>query len=120
MLMLFWLFPSASIDADNVDLGTACGRLYTVGSLCITDPGDSDILKTQVRLSNHRALLLWWVLSTETSVVLSACVHRWSNKNMQQCSATFAAAVADVPLPTRLSSGDGKWSMDYLHLIACE
>lgn len=39
------IHPGSS--ADNVDLGTACGRLYTVGSLCITDPGDSDILKTQ-------------------------------------------------------------------------
>lgn len=31
--------------ADNVDLGTACGRLYRVGVLAITDPGDSDIVK---------------------------------------------------------------------------
>ena len=25
--------------ADNVDLGTACGRFYRVGCLSITDPG---------------------------------------------------------------------------------
>lgn len=33
------------VTADNVDLGTACGKLYTVSTLSITDPGDSDILK---------------------------------------------------------------------------
>jgi large subunit ribosomal protein L30e len=32
--------------ADNVDLGTACGKLYRVGVLAITDPGDSDIIKS--------------------------------------------------------------------------
>eukprot|EP00892_Ulva_mutabilis_P009643 jgi/Ulvmu1/7050/UM033_0110.1 len=29
---------------SNVDLGTACGRLFRVGILAITDPGDSDII----------------------------------------------------------------------------
>ena len=33
--------------ADNVDLGTACGKYFRVSSLSITDPGDSDIIKTQ-------------------------------------------------------------------------
>ena len=33
------------LHADNVDLGTACGRLYRVGVLAITDAGDSDIIK---------------------------------------------------------------------------
>lgn len=32
--------------ADNVDLGTACGKLFRVSVLAITDPGDSDIIKT--------------------------------------------------------------------------
>lgn len=31
---------------DNVDLGTACGKLFRVSVLAITDPGDSDIIKT--------------------------------------------------------------------------
>jgi large subunit ribosomal protein L30e len=31
--------------ADNVDLGTACGRYYRVSCMSITDPGDSDIVK---------------------------------------------------------------------------
>merc|ERR1711874_342689 len=31
---------------NNVELGTACGRYYRVGTLVITDPGDSDIIKT--------------------------------------------------------------------------
>lgn len=30
---------------NNVDLGTACGRLYRVSALSVTDPGDSDIIK---------------------------------------------------------------------------
>ena len=32
--------------ADNVDLGTACGRYYRVSCMSITDPGDSDIIKS--------------------------------------------------------------------------
>jgi large subunit ribosomal protein L30e len=31
---------------NNVDLGTACGKYYRVSVLTITDPGDSDIIKT--------------------------------------------------------------------------
>merc|ERR1711907_382338 len=30
---------------NNLDLGTACGKLYRVSSMSITDPGDSDITK---------------------------------------------------------------------------
>eukprot|EP00891_Asterochloris_glomerata_P007217 jgi/Astpho2/7217/fgenesh1_pm.00113_%23_9_t len=33
---------------NNVDLGTACGKLHRVCVLAITDPGDSDIIKTSV------------------------------------------------------------------------
>ena len=29
---------------NNVDLGTACGKLHRVGVLTVTDPGDSDII----------------------------------------------------------------------------
>lgn len=31
---------------DNVELGTACGRYYRVSCLSISDPGDSDIIKS--------------------------------------------------------------------------
>ena len=31
---------------NNNDLGTACGKYYRVSMLSITDPGDSDILRT--------------------------------------------------------------------------
>merc|ERR1712037_1093467 len=31
---------------NNIDLGTACGRYYHVSCLSITDPGDSDIIKS--------------------------------------------------------------------------
>lgn len=28
---------------NNIELGTACGKLFRVGVLSVTDPGDSDI-----------------------------------------------------------------------------
>lgn len=31
---------------NNVDMGTACGKYFRVGVLAITDPGDSDIIKS--------------------------------------------------------------------------
>merc|ERR1739846_171835 len=31
-------------DGSNTELGTACGRLFRVGCMSITNPGDSDIL----------------------------------------------------------------------------
>mmetsp|Transcript_56110 Transcript_56110/g.120894 ORF Transcript_56110/g.120894 Transcript_56110/m.120894 type:complete len:116 (-) Transcript_56110:61-408(-) len=31
---------------DNNELGTACGRYYRVSCLAITDPGDSDIIRS--------------------------------------------------------------------------
>ena len=40
------LLCSCSQPADNVDLGTACGKYFRVSVLAITDPGDSDIIKT--------------------------------------------------------------------------
>ena len=33
-------------SGTNSDLGTACGKFYRVSVLSITDPGDSDILKS--------------------------------------------------------------------------
>jgi len=33
-------------QGNNVDLGTACGKLHRVCVLTVTDPGDSDIIKT--------------------------------------------------------------------------
>ncbi|KAL1925272.1 60S ribosomal eL30 domain-containing protein [Calcarisporiella thermophila] len=34
-------------SGSNIDLGTACGKLFRVGVLSITDPGDSEILASQ-------------------------------------------------------------------------
>lgn len=34
-------------SGNNVDLGTACGKLHRVSVLAITDAGDSDIIKEQ-------------------------------------------------------------------------
>ncbi|ERL94461.1 60S ribosomal protein L30 [Dendroctonus ponderosae] len=31
---------------NNVELGTACGKYFRVCAMSITDPGDSDIIKT--------------------------------------------------------------------------
>uniref|UniRef100_A0A0G4HAP3 Ribosomal protein eL8/eL30/eS12/Gadd45 domain-containing protein n=1 Tax=Chromera velia CCMP2878 TaxID=1169474 RepID=A0A0G4HAP3_9ALVE len=31
---------------DNNELGTACGKYFRVGCLAVTDPGDSDIIRT--------------------------------------------------------------------------
>ena len=33
-------------SGTNIDLGTACGKYFRVGLLSVTDPGDSDIMKT--------------------------------------------------------------------------
>ncbi|EFJ13021.1 hypothetical protein SELMODRAFT_269052 [Selaginella moellendorffii] len=33
-------------SGNNVELGTACGKYYRVSCLTITDPGDSDIIKS--------------------------------------------------------------------------
>ncbi|CAG2113305.1 unnamed protein product [Medioppia subpectinata] len=33
-------------SGNNIELGTACGKYYRVCSLSITDPGDSDIIKS--------------------------------------------------------------------------
>ncbi|KAJ1677230.1 60S ribosomal protein L30 [Spiromyces aspiralis] len=32
-------------NGNNIDLGTACGKHFRVGTLSIVDAGDSDILK---------------------------------------------------------------------------
>ena len=32
-------------SGNNIDLGTACGKFFRVGCLCVTDPGDSDIIQ---------------------------------------------------------------------------
>eukprot|EP00850_Spirogloea_muscicola_P008311 SM000044S15958 [mRNA] locus=s44:277536:278836:+ [translate_table: standard] len=31
---------------NNVDLGTACGKYFRVSAISITDPGDSDIIRS--------------------------------------------------------------------------
>ena len=33
-------------SGDNNELGTACGRYFRVSCLTITDPGDSDIIRS--------------------------------------------------------------------------
>jgi large subunit ribosomal protein L30e len=33
-------------SGNNIELGTACGKYFRVGCLCITDAGDSDIIKS--------------------------------------------------------------------------
>ncbi|XP_053431520.1 60S ribosomal protein L30-like [Nycticebus coucang] len=33
-------------SGNNIELGTACGKYYRVCTLAITDPGDSDIIRS--------------------------------------------------------------------------
>ncbi|CAJ0558230.1 unnamed protein product, partial [Mesorhabditis spiculigera] len=33
-------------NGNNIELGTACGKLFRVATLAITDPGDSDIIRS--------------------------------------------------------------------------
>merc|ERR1711931_264859 len=33
-------------NGNNIDLGTACGKFYRCSVLSITDPGDSDIIRS--------------------------------------------------------------------------
>merc|ERR1711939_645573 len=33
-------------NGNNIDLGTACGKYFRVSVLAITDPGDSDIIRS--------------------------------------------------------------------------
>ena len=33
-------------SGSNNDLGTACGKLFPVSTLCVTDEGDSDIIRS--------------------------------------------------------------------------
>merc|ERR1712168_1571368 len=33
-------------EGNNVELGTACGQYFRVGTMVVTDPGDSDIMKS--------------------------------------------------------------------------
>ena len=35
-----------NFDGNNVELGTACAKLFAVSAMVITDPGDSDILES--------------------------------------------------------------------------
>ena len=42
-----WLKHEAALRlADNITLGTACGKMYRTSVLSITDIGDSDILRS--------------------------------------------------------------------------
>eukprot|EP01126_Amoeba_proteus_P039829 TRINITY_DN421_c0_g1_i1.p1 TRINITY_DN421_c0_g1~~TRINITY_DN421_c0_g1_i1.p1 ORF type:complete len:112 (+),score=16.75 TRINITY_DN421_c0_g1_i1:145-480(+) len=34
-------------NGNNIDLGSACGKYFRVGTLSIINPGDSDILRTE-------------------------------------------------------------------------
>jgi len=39
----------------NIELGTACGKFFRVCSLSITDPGDSDIIRTMPGADQSKA-----------------------------------------------------------------
>lgn len=33
-------------SGNNIELGTACGKYFRVSTLSVTDPGDSDIIRS--------------------------------------------------------------------------
>ena len=39
--------PALEYSGNNIDLGTACGKLYKVSVLSVQDAGDSDILSLE-------------------------------------------------------------------------
>ena len=41
-------------SGDNNALGTACGKYFRVSTLSITDPGDSDIIRTVPEGQGHK------------------------------------------------------------------
>ena len=38
-------------NGNNIELGTACGKYFRVGTLSIIDPGDSDIVSAELPAS---------------------------------------------------------------------
>ena len=38
--------PVHFYSGNNIEMGTACGKYFRVGTMSITDQGDSDIIKT--------------------------------------------------------------------------
>ena len=37
--------PVHHYEGNNIELGTACGKLYRIGVLSVIKPGDSDIIE---------------------------------------------------------------------------
>jgi hypothetical protein len=44
IIIIFFFFFHIYYFVDNTTLGTACGKLFRVGSLSVLDAGTSDIL----------------------------------------------------------------------------
>merc|ERR1712119_121237 len=42
-------------NGNNIELGTACGKYFRVCTLAITDPGDSDIIRSMPAASSGAA-----------------------------------------------------------------
>ncbi len=43
--------PVHNYAGSTTDLGTACGKLFRVAAMSITDPGDSDILRSMEKMA---------------------------------------------------------------------
>lgn len=48
-------------SGNNIELGTACGKYFRVCTLSITDPGDSDIIRTLPEAQVWAALWEGWL-----------------------------------------------------------
>merc|ERR1712154_70041 len=70
-------------SGDNNELGTACGRYYRVSILSITDPGDSDIIRSLPGAvkKRRRDTLAAWRYTIDT-IALSCVVCRSANAMM--------------------------------------
>jgi len=45
--------PRASLEVNSVELGSVCGKPFTVSALSIEDPGSSDILSLREKEINN-------------------------------------------------------------------
>ena len=45
--------PTASLEVNSVDLGSICGKPFTISALSIVDPGPSDIMSLREKEINN-------------------------------------------------------------------
>ena len=61
-----------SFEGNNLELGTACGKLFAVSAMVITDPGDSDILESIWNLIIYWKLVYYRYQSGYSTFVIAS------------------------------------------------